>query len=91
MRLALPHITFTAVLCRLASLALPQGPCCCLTYRVLWDLFRAPHQPVAFTEGERKHKQLRGRMNLMQMDIYKKTELIKYMLSMHYEMCLPAE
>jgi len=26
-RLVLPHITFTVVLCRLASFALPQGPC----------------------------------------------------------------
>lgn len=54
-RLVLPHITFTVVLCRLPSFALPQGPCCCLTCRMLWDLLRAPHQPVASTEGERRH------------------------------------
>lgn len=35
--------------------------------------------------------QLHGRMKLMQTEIYKKTELIKYILPMHYETHLPAE
>lgn len=36
-------------------------------------------------------KQRHGRMKLMQTEIHKKTELIKYILPMHYETHLPAE